>query len=550
MAASTNVRVSSRLLPTSRTGPPSWASAAGASRASPRRAAARRFTGSTPGCLVRPGRAPLPVVTRRGPATDVTRAARRRPWPGQDGAGTGPQSPGSAAACRPKQTVRASGPGREPRTAHRTPRHQRGWSQSCVEELGRARPSPCIEAEAGRSSRGPVRTTHTPEGPDDETDPTQDHPRGRRLGAAALAFGGVPTKGSAEQRVTVGLIGAGGMGTNHLRLLAARKDVEVAYVCDVDRNRLAEAASGRRERTRARPPRRSRTCARSSTTSGVDAVWIATPDHWHAPAAILALDAGKHVYVEKPCSHNIREGRLMVEAVDALGQASSRSARRAAAPPSSGRRSSASTAGAIGDVLVAKAWNSQRRGIDRQDASRADPPRQPRLRPLARPGARWSRTSRTCCPASGAGGTTSAAATSATTASTTSTSPAGAWASTTHPSRVACLGGKYFFDDDQQFPDTQYAVFEYPDDGKPGRAQAAHLRAADLVALRAGGLRERRRVLRHQGDADHRPHGRLEALRPAEQADRGTDRPGRPGGPPPELPRLHPRRRRSSSTPT
>ena len=46
----------------------------------------------------------------------------------------------------------------------------------------------------------------------------------------------------------------------------------------------------------------------------VDAVTVATPDHWHAPATILACDAGKHVYVEKPCSHNIREGRLMVEA--------------------------------------------------------------------------------------------------------------------------------------------------------------------------------------------------------------------------------------------
>ena len=46
----------------------------------------------------------------------------------------------------------------------------------------------------------------------------------------------------------------------------------------------------------------------------LNAVWIATPDHWHSPAAILAADPGKHVYVEKPCSHNIREGRLMVEA--------------------------------------------------------------------------------------------------------------------------------------------------------------------------------------------------------------------------------------------
>jgi predicted dehydrogenase len=46
----------------------------------------------------------------------------------------------------------------------------------------------------------------------------------------------------------------------------------------------------------------------------VDAVLVATPDHWHAPAAILACNAGKHLYVEKPCSHNIREGRLLVEA--------------------------------------------------------------------------------------------------------------------------------------------------------------------------------------------------------------------------------------------
>ena len=78
---------------------------------------------------------------------------------------------------------------------------------------------------------------------DHESDPTQNDPQERRPGAAALALAGVPARGSAEQRVTVGLIGAGGMGSNHLRLLAARRDVEVAYVCDVDRDRLAAAAA-------------------------------------------------------------------------------------------------------------------------------------------------------------------------------------------------------------------------------------------------------------------------------------------------------------------
>ena len=81
-------------------------------------------------------------------------------------------------------------------------------------------------------------------------------------------------------------------------------------------------------------PRRRRTCAHSSTTATSQAVFIATPDHWHAPATILACDAGKHVYVEKPCSHNIREGRLMIEAARRSTR-SCRSARRAAAPSTS-----------------------------------------------------------------------------------------------------------------------------------------------------------------------------------------------------------------------
>ena len=92
----------------------------------------------------------------------------------------------------------------------------------------------------------------------------------------------MPTKGSAEQRVTVGLIGAGGMGTNHLRLLAARKDVDVAYVCDVDRTRLAEAASVV-ENGAGKAPKAVKDLRHVLDDRGVEAVWIATPDHWHAP---------------------------------------------------------------------------------------------------------------------------------------------------------------------------------------------------------------------------------------------------------------------------
>lgn len=139
------------------------------------------------------------------------------------------------------------------------------------------------------------------------------------LGMAALAFGGVPAKGSIDRRVTIGLIGAGGMGSNHLRLLAARSDVDVAYVCDVDSDRLAEAVSVT-EKASGKASKGVKDLRRILDDHSVDAVWIATPDHWHCPAAILALDAGKHVYVEKPCCHNLREGRLMTEAVQRSGK--------------------------------------------------------------------------------------------------------------------------------------------------------------------------------------------------------------------------------------
>src|SRR5262249_37291302 len=125
---------------------------------------------------------------------------------------------------------------------------------------------------------------------------------GSALSAAAFAFGAVETRGSAGVRIAIGLIGAGGMGSNHLRLLAGRRDVEISYVCDVDRGRLGEATSIV-ERSATKAPKAVSDLRRVLDDRDVEAVWIATPDHWHAPAAILALQAGKHVYVEKPCCH-------------------------------------------------------------------------------------------------------------------------------------------------------------------------------------------------------------------------------------------------------
>ncbi len=266
--------------------------------------------------------------------------------------------------------------------------------------------------------------------------------------------------------VTVGVIGTGGMGGNHLRLLAARKDVRLAYLCDVDRNRLDAAAKS--VASLAAAPKLVGDLRQVLDDKQVDAVWIATPDHWHAPAAILALDAGKHVYVEKPCCHNVREGRLMIEAVRRSGkqlQVGTQSRSTECVREAIGRIQS----GEIGDVLVAKAWNSQlRRSIGKTAASEPPPHLDfdlwlgpaPKVdyRPNLLPGI-WRWWYDFGCGDIGNDGVHDI--------------DVACWGLgvDTHPSRAACLGGKYFFDDDQQFPDTQYAVFEYPSTQPTGRAK-------------------------------------------------------------------------------
>src|SRR4029434_3215190 len=100
----------------------------------------------------------------------------------------------------------------------------------------------------------------------------------------------------------------------------------------------------------------------------VDAVVGSTPDHWHAPATILACDAGKHVYVEKPASHNLREGRLMIEAAR-RNKCTVQVATQSRSTEHNIKAMQLLRDGIIGDVLISKAWNSQRR----TDIGRAKP---------------------------------------------------------------------------------------------------------------------------------------------------------------------------------
>src|SRR5204862_6001810 len=130
-------------------------------------------------------------------------------------------------------------------------------------------------------------------------------------------------------------------------------------LCDVDQQRVQKAAN-EAEKVGGKAPPMVGDLRKVLDDKRVQAVWIATPDHWHAPAAILALDAGKHVYVEKPCCHNIREGRLMIEAARRNKRVVQTGTQSRSAPYLREGMERLKN-GAIGEILVAKAWNSQLR---------------------------------------------------------------------------------------------------------------------------------------------------------------------------------------------
>lgn len=283
------------------------------------------------------------------------------------------------------------------------------------------------------------------------------------LGVTAfMAAGGIssPLRGAQQAKLKIGLIGCGGRGTNVAETFLRIKNVELGYVCDPDASRLEAALEKFGKHVKASGDLRE-----VLEDETIEAVIVATPDHWHAPAAILACDAGKHVYVEKPCSHNVREGRLLVDA-----------ARRNRCVVQHGTqvRSTAMMieavellrSGIIGDVLVSKAWNIQRRG-NIGHGKPTDPPKGfdydtwvgpatmiPYQANRVHGGWHWWYHFGTGDMGNDGVHDVEYAR----------------WGLgvETHPKTITAVGGKYFFDDNQQFPDTQQVAFEYPGNGAVG----------------------------------------------------------------------------------
>jgi predicted dehydrogenase len=260
-----------------------------------------------------------------------------------------------------------------------------------------------------------------------------------------------------QNRLRVGLIGCGGRGRHDANLFRDNPGVEIAYVCDPDQHRLAAAAST----FGIAADHAVRDLRRLLDDGSVQAVIVATPDHWHSPATILACNAGKHVYVEKPISHNIREGRLLVEAAErnrvfVQHGTQSRSTRMMIDAVHALR------GGVIGNVLVAKCWNVQKRSSigSGEDAVPPDgfdydtwvgpatmiPYRTNRVHN------RWTWWYHFGTGDMGNDGVHDIDYTR--------------WGLgvDSHPNNVTAFGGKLFFDDDQEFPDTQQVTFEYAGD--------------------------------------------------------------------------------------
>lgn len=286
----------------------------------------------------------------------------------------------------------------------------------------------------------------------------------RLAGAASLVFAApsILKAANSPDKINLAFIGPGGMGMNHVRTMCKRTDMAFSWVCDPDTNRAATAAKTIQDLT-GQTPKIEKDMRRVLDDKSVQAVIMATPDHWHAPGAILAANAGKHVYVEKPCSHNVREGRLMIEA-----------ARANKVVMQVGTQSRSTThvmqaieklrSGVIGEILVAKAWNSQLRK-DQGHQPATEPPANLDYELWLGPVPKVPFKS-TYHPAHwrwfhhfGAGDFGNDGVHDIDIAR---------WGLGVeeHPNRIIASGGKYFFDDDQEWPDTLYCSFEYDGGGR------------------------------------------------------------------------------------
>jgi predicted dehydrogenase len=262
-----------------------------------------------------------------------------------------------------------------------------------------------------------------------------------------------------NNRLNFAVIGLNSRGYAHLSSLQANKqNASIKYVCDVDSTFLEKFAATTTQ-AMGSAPATEKDFRRVLEKKDVDAISIASPDHWHTPMAIAGLQAGKHVYVEKPCSHNPAEGAMLVEAQKKYGKVVQMGTQQRSSPHSI-EIVEKIHGGLIGRAYYAKAWYSNTRksigtGKPTPVPAQLDwelwqgpAPRRPYTDNVQPYNWHWFRTY----------GTGEALNNG------THEVDVCRWAlDVDYPQRVTSTGGRYQFKDDWQFYDTLVTSFDYGD---------------------------------------------------------------------------------------
>ena len=194
-------------------------------------------------------------------------------------------------------------------------------------------------------------------------------------GALVASLGAFPAIQALEapQKVRLGFIGTGGRGQHHIQEFKTRMadEIEIVALCDVDKSHL-DAAAG----IVGGSVRKESDFRKVLDSKDVDAVVIATPDHWHAIPAVLACQAKKDVYVEKPLGHDIREGRLIADAAKKEGRVVTIGTQQRSAPHfiEAVRRIKAGEIGKVSFVHAWNAWSTTEMGGNIGNPPDSDPP--------------------------------------------------------------------------------------------------------------------------------------------------------------------------------
>ena len=279
---------------------------------------------------------------------------------------------------------------------------------------------------------------------------------GLAMATTAKSYGQIM---GSNDRLNFAVIGLNSRAYAHLSSLKAnKKNARIAYVCDVESNILKKfAAATTKEMGEA--PATEKDFRHILARKDVDAITIATPDHWHAPMAIAGLQAGKHVYVEKPCSHNPAEGAMLVAAQKKYGKLAQMGTQQRSSPHTIEIVDKIHN-GLVGRAYMAKSWYSNTRksiGVGKEapvpaeldwDLWQGPAPRTPYRDNVQPYNWHWFKVW-------GTGETLN---------NGTHEVDVARWAlGVDFPKEITSSGGRYAFKDDWQFYDTLVSNFKYDD---------------------------------------------------------------------------------------